>query len=300
MTNCADQHDHLLHTIRAAHPGRDIRIEPLPPEALADLPDGLEPDDLAELVISSTGPGHYAISLPSLDDPAPEFRLFFVNVNDMPGDGELLGTFRSASAAVATAIGHETGSGSPVAVLDHPLTYADYEEHIKPIPLENWSAGKVSALLDQLRHSYPALSIDGASAPMLDHSGTHCGSITLTNPNDAHTTYTINLQQIPGPGGPGYAIGVHWTDPASGQPDGFIVDPRCPNLTDAVHAISAYETTDTMQSWFDLRVVLQERQVAREAASLSALDHPAQGSPTSSAKVQTSLPTHVSDPGLDR
>lgn len=302
MNDIVAQHDHLLRSIRADHPGLEIHIQPLPPEALTDLPAGLNAEGMAELVISSTGPGHYAVTLPGLDEPNPEFRLFFVNVNDMPGDGVLLGTFPSAGAAVRAAIGHETNNGTPISLLDSPLTYAAYEEHIMPTPLENWPADKVAALVDELQHSFPALRITGASAPMPDHPQTHCGSLTLINPADPRTIYAINLQQTPGRNGPGYTIGVHWTDPATGQSDGFAVDPRCPNLTDAVYAIHLYETSDRMQSWFELPVVLQDRQAAREAAALGALDHPPHRAPSNGTAAQTAVHPYTQGKasGLDR
>lgn len=109
---------HLLSEIRAAFPSRHVRLEPLPPEAFYNLPEAQDDPHLEELVISSDGPGNYAVSLPELDDPHPTFQLFFVNTNDMPGDGERLGVFTTATDAVAAALAHENPTGAGVSEAD--------------------------------------------------------------------------------------------------------------------------------------------------------------------------------------
>lgn len=72
---------------------------------------GLNPDHFAgTVVLPSTGPGHYCVDV--IDDvalPGAPFSLSFVNVNDMPGDGEWLGTFRTFPEVVAEIDRHEPG-----------------------------------------------------------------------------------------------------------------------------------------------------------------------------------------------
>lgn len=109
---------HLLVEVQAAFPSRRVRLEPLPPEAFYNLPEAKDDPHLEELVISSDGPGHYAVSLPELDDPHPTFQLFFVNANDMPGDGERLGVFTTATDAVAAAVAHENPTNADLSEAD--------------------------------------------------------------------------------------------------------------------------------------------------------------------------------------
>ena len=76
-------------------------------------------ENIKELVISSTGPGHYVVSLPQIEDPDPEFRLFYVNVNDMPGDDQPLGVFTTAADAVA-AIAVNENPPTPLSAAEVP------------------------------------------------------------------------------------------------------------------------------------------------------------------------------------
>lgn len=96
----------LVDQIRRAHPQLQVSAHTPDPDELADLGLATGPH---EIRIASTGPGHYAIPIPADQAPIDDYELWFVHVNDLPGDGALLGSYPTPLAAAESAAQrHET------------------------------------------------------------------------------------------------------------------------------------------------------------------------------------------------
>lgn len=90
--------------IRRNHPQLQVQVHIPAADELADL--GLD-SATREVRIASTGPGSYAIPVPTTRAETDPYELYWVNVDHMPGDGDLLGSYPTALDAANAASVHD-------------------------------------------------------------------------------------------------------------------------------------------------------------------------------------------------
>lgn len=120
MPNQPDPHA-LAAEIQRAQPQLRVSVHTPSPAELADL--GINPAmPPSEIRIEAAGPGSFAIPISADRGGADPYELYFVNVNDMPGDGTLLGTYPTPGATAAAVTNHsDTGQARAAAATAGPL-----------------------------------------------------------------------------------------------------------------------------------------------------------------------------------